>query len=251
MLAPGAIGHRISSLIHYPSSITSQTVDCRVSRIIGVMMLSPLCVILDADASGRAGWGVIDLADACLAGGARFFQIRAKQASSGWLIDTAADLAERAHRVDGVVIVNDRADIAALARADGVHVGQDDLPPALARRVVGGRAVVGLSTHSVDQVDRALDEPLSYVAIGPVFETSTKATGYTPLGLAGVRDAADRARTRNLPVVAIGGITLERAPAVLAAGASAVAVIGDILTGADPASRVRAYLERLVQGANV
>jgi thiamine-phosphate pyrophosphorylase len=150
-----------------------------------------------------------------------------------------------------VVVVNDRADVAALARADGVHVGQDDLSPASVRRVVGGQAVVGLSTHGIDQVERALDEPVSYVAIGPVFETSTKTTGCRPVGLEGVRDAADRARRRGLPVVAIGGITLERAPAVVAAGASAVAVIGDLLTGADPAARVRAYLDRLVVRANV
>jgi thiamine-phosphate pyrophosphorylase len=215
------------------------------------MSLSPLNVILDADAAGRAGWGMIDLADACLAGGARFLQVRAKHASSGWLVDIAGALVERAHRVGAVVIVNDRADVAVLARADGVHVGQDDLPPTLVRRVIGGQAVVGFSTHGVDQVERALDEQLSYVAIGPVFETSTKATGYRPLGLDGVRDAADRARTRGLPVVAIGGITLERAPGVLAAGASAVAVISDILAGGDPASRVRAYLERLVVRANV
>ena len=215
------------------------------------MTLSPLNVILDADAARRIGWSVIDLADACLAGGARFLQVRAKPASSRWLVDTAAAVVERAHRVGAVVVVNDRADVAAVARADGVHVGQDDLSPASVRRVVGGQAVVGYSTHSVDQVERALDEPISYVAIGPVFETSTKTTGCRPLGLDGVREAADRARRRGVPVVAIGGITLERAAAVVAAGASAVAVISDLLVDADPARRVRAYLDRLVVRANV
>ena len=111
-----------------------------------------------------------------------------------------------------------------------MHVGQDDL-------VAGGRAVarrrrtpiVGLSTHTVEQIDAALDEPVSYVAIGPVFGTATKATGYDAVGLERVRDAARAPRARRLPLVAIGGITLENAPSVLDAGATSVAVIGDLL----------------------
>jgi thiamine-phosphate pyrophosphorylase len=141
--------------------------------------------------------------------------------------------------------VNDRADIAALAGADGVHVGQDDLPPRHVRRVVGDRAIVGLSTHTLEQVDAALDAPISYLAIGPVFGTATKTTGYEPIGLERVGSAAQRARARGLPLVAIGGITLARAAFVVEAGAASVAVIGDLLAGGDPEARVRAYLERL------
>jgi thiamine-phosphate pyrophosphorylase len=140
-----------------------------------------------------------------------------------------------------VVLVNDRPDIALMSHAAGVHVGQDDLPPAVARRLLGTTAVVGCSTHTNEQIDEAAAEPVNYVAIGPVFGTRTKDTGYGAVGLAQV--AAARQRSRGLPVVAIGGITLETAPSVWAAGASSVAVISDLLGGGNPAGRVRAYLE--------
>jgi thiamine-phosphate pyrophosphorylase len=100
--------------------------------------------------------------------------------------------------------------------------------------------VVGFSTHTSGQVERAAQEPISYIAIGPVFGTRTKDTGYTAVGLAQVTEAANR--SKGLPVVAIGGITLETAASVWEAGASSVAVISDLLEGRDPAARVRAYL---------
>ena len=213
-----------------------------------VLTLSPrLYAILDADAATSAGWTLIDLASACLAGGAGFLQLRAKNAASGWLLDTAADLVQRARPSGAIVIVNDRADIARLAGADGVHLGQDDLAPAGARTVLGEGAIVGLSTHTPEQIEAALAQPISYLAIGPVFSTATKATGYEAVGLERVRYASDRARTRQLPLVAIGGITVESAPAVIEAGADAVAVIGDLLSTGDPERRVRAYVERLAR----
>lgn len=178
-------------------------------------------------------------------GGARLLQIRAKHAASGWLLDTASRIVERARAADALVIVNDRADVARLAHAHGVHVGQDDLSPRAVRSIVGDEAVVGLSTHTAAQIDAALGEPVSYIAVGPVFTTASKATGYDAVGLAHVRAAADRARPRGIPVVAIGGITLESAADVLEAGASSVAVIGDLLSTGEPQTRVRAYLQRL------
>jgi thiamine-phosphate pyrophosphorylase len=144
-----------------------------------------------------------------------------------------------------MVIVNDRADIARLSGADGVHVGQEDLSPRAVRQVVGADAVVGVSTHTVEQLERALDEPISYVAIGPVFGTMTKHTGYEAIGLERVAAAARRATARSLPLVAIGGITLERAASVVAAGATSVAVIGDLLATADPEGQTRLYLRML------
>lgn len=143
------------------------------------------------------------------------------------------------------MIVNDRADIARLSGADGVHVGQQDLSPGAVRQVVGADAVVGLSTHTVEQLERALDEPVSYVATGPVFGTMTKHTGYDAIGLELVAAAARRTTARSLPLVAIGGITLERAASVVAAGATSVAVIGDLLATADPEGQTRAYLRVL------
>src|SRR6185437_2968532 len=143
------------------------------------------------------------------------------------------------------VIVNDRADIAKLSGDDGVHVGQDDLAPVLVRRIVGDAAIVGLSTHTSAQLDAACGAPVSYVAIGPVFATNTKATGYEAIGVERVRAAASVAAARGLQLVAIGGITLENAASVLAAGATSVAVIGDLLSGGDPEGRVRGYLSAL------
>jgi thiamine-phosphate pyrophosphorylase len=141
------------------------------------------------------------------------------------------------------VIVNDRADLALLSRAAGVHLGQEDLPPAAARQLLGPHALIGFSTHTTRQVELAAREPIDYLAIGPVFGTRTKATGYDAVGVAMVAEAARLSNGR--PVVAIGGITLETAPALIEAGASAVAVIGDLLATGDPAGRVAAYLRAL------
>jgi len=206
--------------------------------------LSRLSAIIDADAAAQAGWSVLDLARAIVDGGATFLQLRAKQATGGWLLETAAAIVA----LDGPgvqLIVNDRADVARLAGAAGVHVGQDDLPPEAARQIVGPERIVGFSTHTIAQVDAAVREPLDYIAIGPVFGTASKATGYEAIGLAMVEQAAARAHARGLQVVAIGGITLERAADVLRAGADAIAVISDLLRNGDPRARVREYLERL------
>jgi len=143
------------------------------------------------------------------------------------------------------VIVNDRADLARLSGADGVHVGQDDLRPSAVRRLLGPNAIVGYSTHTIDQFEAAMLEAASYLAVGPVFGTNTKKTGYDAVGLERVSAAAARANGR--PVVAIGGITLENAMSVIAAGASAVAVISDLLATNDPERKTRAYLQKLAQ----
>ena len=201
--------------------------------------------ILDADVAARAGWPILDLAAAYLRGGARWLQLRAKSMPGDSFLATAAALVQLARLHQARVIINDRSDIARLADADGVHVGQEDLSPAAVRRLLGDGAIVGLSTHTAEQVDHAVLEPVSYVAIGPVFATATKATGYDKVGLEMVREAARRAKARGLPLVAIGGITLETAASVLEAGAASVAVIGDLVAGGDPEARARAYLERL------
>jgi len=184
----------------------------------------------------------VALAEACLRGGARLLQLRAKKDESSASLTTLADrIVTAAHAVGAKLIVNDRADIARLAGADGVHVGQTDLPVAAARRVVGPDGIVGLSTHDRSQIDEAVAGEASYVAVGPVFLTATKETRYTPRGL----DLVTYAAGRGKPIVAIGGITLERAPEVVAAGASWLAVISDILVGTDPEARVRAFVESL------
>ena len=209
------------------------------------MNLPRLVAILDADAARGAGLPVVDVASAFLRGGATFLQFRAKAAPGKWLLDTASAIVALAHRAHAHVIVNDRADIARLSGADGVHVGQDDLAPVLVRRLMSEQAMVGLSTHTLEQVNAAVGQPISYVAIGPVFDTRTKPSHNRAIGLDGVREAARAARAAGLPLVAIGGIALESAPAVIGAGADSVAVISDLLVDANPEARVRAYLERL------
>jgi thiamine-phosphate pyrophosphorylase len=188
---------------------------------------------------------VIDLAKAFLDGGARFLQLRAKAMAGGEMLDAATAIAALARSCDAHLVINDRADIARLSAADGVHVGQEDLAPAAVRAIVGEQAIVGLSTHTVDQLDRAATETVSYLAIGPVFGTTTKATGYDAVGLGMVREASRRAAARALPLVAIGGITLDRAVSVIEAGAASVAVIGDLLSTGDPEKRTREFLSRM------
>ena len=207
--------------------------------------MKKLCAIVDVETAARAGWRPLDLARAFLDGGARFLQLRAKVMSGAEFLETAAALVRLAHSHGARVIVNDRADIARLAVADGVHVGQEDLSPAAVRSLVGADAIVGLSTHTVGQLDRALDEPVSYVAIGPVFGTTTKVTGHERLGLEMVREASRRTSARGLPLVAIGGMTLASASSVIQAGAHSIAVISDLLADGDPERRVREFLRRL------
>jgi thiamine-phosphate pyrophosphorylase len=152
-----------------------------------------------------------------------------------------------ARSAGALLFVNDRADIARLAGADGLHVGQDDLTVAAARTILGTGARVGLSTHTEAQIDAAVEQPVVYIAVGPVFGTSTKATGYAAVGLERVRYAASRVRLQA-DLVAIGGVTLDNASDAIAAGATSVAVITDLITNGSPEARVRSFLARLGSG---
>jgi len=199
--------------------------------------LPALYPIIDVDLCAMRGMDPLALARACLAGGARLLQVRRKDSSGGSaaLVTLVRRVIAAARPYDAAVIVNDRADIAVMAGADGVHVGQQDLPVAAVRAIVGPDLLIGVSTHTPVQIDDALAGMADYLAVGPVFGTATKATGYAPRGLDMVRLAAGRGK----PVVAIGGVTAENAADVLAAGAASVALISDLLADADPAARVR------------
>lgn len=177
-------------------------------------------------------------------GGATLIQLRAKHAASHAFLADAESVVASASAYGARIIINDRADIASMSGAAGVHVGQDDLSPTDVRAVVGAQADLGLSTHTAAQLVEALHEPVTYLAVGPVFGTATKDTGYEAIGLRQVEQAATIVAGR-VPIAAIGGITLDRAAAVIDAGATTVAVISDLLIGGDPASRVRAFLDRL------
>ena len=207
--------------------------------------LPPLYAIVDAGLAARHGWTVPDLAAAYLDGGARLLQLRAPGVAGGVLEGWCDVVVARASGCGAAVVVNDRADVARLCGAAGVHLGQDDLPVEYVRRIVGENSIVGLSTHTAGQLEDALARPVTYAAVGPVYATGTKDTGRRPVGLPFVREAA--ARAVETPIVAIGGITLDRAPEVLAAGAASVAVIGDLLAEGMPAGRVRAYVDRLAK----
>jgi thiamine-phosphate pyrophosphorylase len=205
-------------------------------------MLPRLYPIVDVELCRARGLDPLGLLAAFLEGGARFIQLRDKDASSGARL-ARADAAVALTRAAGaMLVINDRPDLARMCDAGGVHVGQEDLPVADARRVAGRGMVIGVSTHDEAQLTAAIATPADYIAVGPIYGTATKDTGYTARGLDLVRRAST---TAGRPVVAIGGITLARAPAVIDAGASSVAVIADLLTGGDPAARVRAFLEGL------
>jgi thiamine-phosphate pyrophosphorylase len=204
--------------------------------------LSPLYAIVDEQAAALAGWDPVDLARAWLDGGARLLQIRAKLAPGGRLLDLCQRIAPLAHACGALVVINDRFDVALAADMRAVHVGQDDVPVSAVRRWLGREGIIGLSTHTRAQVDAALYEPITYLAVGPIFTTASKDTGYDAVGLELIAYAASRT---ELPIVAIGGITMARARAVLDAGAASVAVIGDLLGPGDPATRVGDFLRTL------
>ena len=199
-------------------------------------MLPRLYPILDLDLCRERRLDPLAVLDAFLAGGARFLQLRDKTISTAERLRSADTIVARAHAAGAHVIVNDRADIAVLTGAAGVHVGQDDLPVEDVRRIVGPGAIVGLSTHDEAQIEAAARTSATYIAVGPIYGTSTKDTGYSARGLELIR----RAVLVGRPVVAIGGITLARAPEVFSAGAASVAVISDLLRD-DPAEMVRLF----------
>ncbi|HEY0048134.1 MAG TPA: thiamine phosphate synthase [Pyrinomonadaceae bacterium] len=160
-------------------------------------------------------------------GGARVIQLREKSASPLAFYESAREVLALAEKINIKVIINDRADIAFALKAGGVHLGQDDLPPQAARRLLGKNAVIGFSTHGVEQAIEAVRLPVDYIAVGPVFATKTKQNPEKTIGLKGVERV--RKAVGNFPLVAIGGITLKNAGDVFGAGADSVAVIGDLL----------------------
>jgi thiamine-phosphate pyrophosphorylase len=180
------------------------------------------------------------VAEALASAGVALIQYRDKQISARQLFALSRELAAILHRHGARFVINDRPDVAALAGADGVHVGQLDLPVEDARAVCGRNCWVGISTHNETQVREAESTSADYIAVGPVFATSTKQQADPVVGLDLVRRA--RAMTRK-PIVAIGGITVGNAVEVWRAGADSVAVARDLCSAADPAARAREFLQ--------
>jgi thiamine-phosphate pyrophosphorylase len=205
---------------------------------------SKVHAVVDVDAAARAGWTAFELARAFLDGGLRVLQLRAKHLRSADFLVLCDDVVRLAAPFGAAVIVNDRVDLARMSGAGGVHVGQDDLQPSFARDQLGPDAIIGLSTHTRAQIEDAVRQPVSYIAVGPVFGTATKDTGYQAVGLDLVR-AARALAPAAMAIVGIGGITLDRAASVVAAGASQVAVISDLLVS-DPRERAAAFVRTLM-----
>jgi thiamine-phosphate diphosphorylase len=174
-------------------------------------------------------------------GGARLIQLREKYLSPHEFYNQALE-AMRVARSRGVkIIINDRVDVAMAVDADGVHLGQGDFPPQAARCLLGDRAIIGLSTHSVEQAVQATAMGVDYIAIGPIFSTSTKDNPDPIVGLIGLKQVREAAL--KIPIVAIGGITSENATDVIAAGADAVAVISALFV---PPSDIIAQTKQLI-----
>ena len=201
------------------------------------LQIPRLYAIIDAERIGPAS--PLAICRILLDAGVRLIQYRDKQASSRDLFEVCRQLRVSVRQAGGIFIVNDRIDVALAVDADGVHVGQGDLPVELARRVVGKRILIGTSTHSLEQVREADETSADYIAFGPISPTQSKERPDPVVGLAGLREA--RKLTRR-PLVAIGGITRESAPAVIAAGADSVAVIRDLVQAPDVAQRAREFL---------
>jgi len=183
----------------------------------------------------------VRLAEALLNAGARIIQVRNKRGSVRELLEQVERILSFAPR--GVeIIVNDRVDVALISGAGGVHLGQNDVPPVEARRILGVDRMIGFSTHNLQQAMRAEKLPVDYVAVGPIFLTATKEK---PDAVVGLENLSAICQAIRKPVVAIGGIKLENAEDVLKAGATSVAVISDVLSAPDVASRVQSWIERL------
>jgi thiamine-phosphate pyrophosphorylase len=199
-----------------------------------------LYAIIDPAQTGHRSPAAVS--EILLTAGVRLIQYRDKSSSSRELLQTSRQIAGQVRQAQGVFIVNDRADVALAVDADGVHLGQDDLPVELARRVLSAGKWIGYSTHVLDQVIEAENSCADYVAFGPVFPTHSKENPDPVVGLEGLRKA--RQATRK-PLVAIGGVTAENARAAIEAGADSVAVISDLLKAEDIGQRAKQFLQVL------
>jgi len=174
--------------------------------------------------------------------GVRLLQYRNKRASARELFETSKKLVSLLSPQGVSFLVNDRPDVAALAGANGVHVGQEDLGVEEARRVVGAEKLVGASTHNLEQFQRAVVSSADYIAVGPIFATGTKSNRDPVVGMEFIRKVRP---LTDKPIVAIGGITLQRAPEIIESGANSVAVISDILGAPKSGMRARQYIDLL------
>ncbi|TAL10796.1 MAG: thiamine phosphate synthase [Nitrospirae bacterium] len=198
--------------------------------------------MLDPSIAGSRS--LVDLVKTALDAGVRLFQLRMKAPDTRTFHDMAAALCPLVRAGGGTFIVNDRCDVAAAAGADGVHLGQEDLPLADARVILGPGKLIGISTHTLVQALAAERGGADYIGFGPIFPTATKTNPDPVVGVAGLREA--RAGVR-LPIVAIGGITAKNAGAVAAAGADCCAVVSAVLAAPDPQAALAELVEAVAK----
>jgi len=204
-----------------------------------------LYVILDrAAARGR---DLLTILDATLAGGCRLVQLREKEWPSGRLLPMAERLRDRCRAVGATFIVNDRLDLALALGADGVHLGQDDLPPAAARPLLRPGMILGLSTHSLEQARAAQAAGADYVAVGSMFPTGTK----PDFQLVGPELIGKLRGEISVPLIGIGGITHDNVAQVIHAGADGVAVISAVCAAPDPEAATRRFLGAIESARNL
>jgi thiamine-phosphate pyrophosphorylase len=203
-----------------------------------------LYVVLDRTAA--RGRDLEELLAAVIDGGGRMVQLREKAWPSGRLLPLARRLRDRCRRAGVTFVVNDRVDLAVAVEADGVHVGQDDLPARVARPLLRDGMLLGVSTHAVDQARAARDDGADYVAVGSMFPTTTKPE-FELVGPSLLRKLRGEI---NVPLIAIGGITHDNVAEVVRAGANGVAVISAVCAAPDPAVATRRFLE-LIRDARV
>ena len=197
---------------------------------------SEVSVYLVTDPGLSNGRSEIEVVRAAFAGGVRLFQYRDKEASARTYLEKARALSVVCRELGAWLLLNDRVDIAASVDCDGVHLGQDDLPTADARAILGPAKIVGRSTHTLEQARDAVAQGAGYINIGPVFPTSTKKVAVAPVGLDVVREVA---KASSVPVTTMGGIGLSNARQVVAAGADRVAVVTALTKAADIAAAAR------------
>lgn len=220
----------------------------RFSRI-GLFADSELClvkldlpIIYPITDTRLSGISHAEQVDKLVAGGANFIQLREKYDSPRDFYESAEKAISLARKNNARIIINDRVDIALALKADGVHLGQDDLPPEKAREILGENAIIGFSTHTTEQARQAISRPVDYIAIGPIFETQTKEKPDAPIGLKDLREV--RKAIGDFPLVAIGGINAKNLRSVFDAGADSVAMIGTLISDS---SNIAQRMDELVR----
>jgi thiamine-phosphate pyrophosphorylase len=193
---------------------------------------------LVTDQAARYAHGLLASVEAAVSGGASIVQYRATHGTKRELYDTALALHELLQSRGVPLIINDHLDLALAVDAEGVHLGQQDLPIKVARRLIGRMRLLGLSITAIDQLDGFDPADVDYLGVGPVFATASKSDAAPALGLKILTEITVRS---SLPVVAIGGISLARAPGVFAAGVAGVAVVSALSESPDPAATARAF----------